>query len=256
MAESKAVTKKVKKPLTDAQRRAKLLKHGSKSSSALSLAPPRGMKDMLMAKAMDAIDGTTDNAIVAWSWGKRYRPRDDLYVTHCAEALRDEVSKVQSGDLSQVEAMLFGQAKALTAVFHACLDRAGANLGQNLDVTETYMRLAMKAQSQCRTTLETLVETKQPRSVAFVRQANIANGHQQVNNGDARGETERQPNELQGEFNVVDPGTPAARLGVDAPAAAVAPIHRPANASRKVTIQPKRVARRRQANAAGARRRA
>lgn len=46
------------------------------------------------------------------------------------------------------------------------------------------MRLALKAQSQCRTTLETLAVIKNPpTSVAFVRQANIAHGAQQVNNG-------------------------------------------------------------------------
>jgi hypothetical protein len=44
------------------------------------------------------------------------------------------------------------------------------------------MRLALKAQSQCRATLETLVNIKNPRPVAFVQQANIANGPQRVNN--------------------------------------------------------------------------
>jgi len=65
------------------------------------------------------------------------------------------------------------------------------------------MRLALKAQSQCRATLETLAEIKNPKNVAFVRQANIAQGHQQVNNGPttenaaprAR-ETEKTQNEL------------------------------------------------------------
>ena len=48
---------------------------------------------------------------------------------------------------------------------------------------ETYMKLALKAQTQCRTTLQTLAEVKNPRPVAFVKQANISNGPQQVNNG-------------------------------------------------------------------------
>ena len=233
---------KAKKPLTDAQRRAKLLKAGAKDPKGLMLAPPRGMTDTAMAFAMDSVDGTTDNALSAWAWGKQTRPSgDNLHVTHCAVALRDEVAKVQGGDLSQVDAMLFGQAKVLSTVFHTCLARAGANLGQNLDATETYMRLALKAQSQCRTTLEALVEAKNPRSVAFVRQANIANGHQQVNNGDARGQPVNQPNELQGDFHVVDTGAQAARVGVDAPAPAVAAVNRPKNARGKATIKPKRV---------------
>ena len=45
------------------------------------------------------------------------------------------------------------------------------------------MKLALRAQGQCRATLETLANIKNPRPVAFVKQANISNGPQQVNNG-------------------------------------------------------------------------
>jgi hypothetical protein len=67
-----------------------------------------------------------------------------------------------------------------------------------LDATDRYMRLALKAQSQCRATLETLAEIKNPSSVAFVRQANIAHGPQQVNNSlpSRAGESEVNPNTL------------------------------------------------------------
>ena len=44
--------------------------------------------------------------------------------------------------------------------------------------------MAFKAQSQCRSTLETLAEVKAPRVATFIKQANIAN-QQQVNNGGA-----------------------------------------------------------------------
>jgi hypothetical protein len=43
------------------------------------------------------------------------------------------------------------------------------------------MRLALKAQSQCRVTLETLAAIKNP-PLVFAKQANIAHGAQQVNN--------------------------------------------------------------------------
>jgi hypothetical protein len=59
------------------------------------------------------------------------------------------------------------------------------------------LRLALKAQSQCRATLETLAAIKNPQPVAFVRQANIAHGPQQVNNAHASDvENQRAPNEL------------------------------------------------------------
>jgi hypothetical protein len=44
------------------------------------------------------------------------------------------------------------------------------------------MRLALKAQSQSRATVETLAAIKNP-PVVYARQANFAAGHQQVNNG-------------------------------------------------------------------------
>ena len=55
------------------------------------------------------------------------------------------------------------------------------NTGEYLDATDRYMRLALKAQAQCRATVETLAEIKNPPTL-FARQANIAHGPQQVNN--------------------------------------------------------------------------
>ena len=44
------------------------------------------------------------------------------------------------------------------------------------------MRMALRAQSQCRATLETLATIKNP-PIVYAKQANFAAGHQQVNNG-------------------------------------------------------------------------
>ena len=58
-------------------------------------------------------------------------------------------------------------------------------VGKDAFDEQTYaklMRIALRAQPQCRATLETLAAVKNPSSVAFVRQANIAHGPQQVNN--------------------------------------------------------------------------
>ncbi len=52
---------------------------------------------------------------------------------------------------------------------------------EHMDHLDRYLRLALKAQSQCRATLETLATIKNPPAV-FARQANIAHGPQQVNN--------------------------------------------------------------------------
>ena len=91
--------------------------------------------------------------------------------------------KVKQGDLSECEATLAAQAVSLDAIFNALARKAAANLDSHLAAAETCLRLALKAQGQCRATVQTLAEIKNPRPVAFVKQANIAHGPQQVNNG-------------------------------------------------------------------------
>ena len=70
---------------------------------------------------------------------------------------------------------------ALQAIFMNLARRAASP--EYLKQWEAYLRMAMKAQNQCRMTLETLATIKNP-PVVFARQANINNGgQQQVNNG-------------------------------------------------------------------------
>jgi hypothetical protein len=114
-----------------------------------------------------------------------------------------ESKRVGRGDLSRAESMLMVQAHTLDALFNTLARRSALNAGQYLGACETYMRLALKAQSQCRATLETLAEIKNPKPLAFVQQANITNGPQQINNNSApRTEAlrardfENEPNEL------------------------------------------------------------
>lgn len=89
-----------------------------------------------------------------------------------------------AGDLTQLERLLSAQALALNSVFAGLAHRAKTNSqGGYLGAADTYLRLALRAQAQCRQTVQTLFEMKNPRPVAFVQQANISNGPQQVNNG-------------------------------------------------------------------------
>lgn len=96
--------------------------------------------------------------------------------------MREKIAKVKSGDMSEVEATLIAQAATLDTVFNELARRAALNMGEHLGATETYLRLAFKAQAQCRATLETLAEVKTPKAATFVRQQNVAY-QQQVNNG-------------------------------------------------------------------------
>lgn len=94
--------------------------------------------------------------------------------------LEKEVLKLQGGDLSKIEEMLLSQAVALEMMFTSLARTAKAQ--EQLLQYETHMRFALKAQNQSRATLQALIQLKQPSQTTFVRQANIAQGHQQVNN--------------------------------------------------------------------------
>lgn len=109
----------------------------------------------------------------------------DLDVSASVEAASAKVTAVQAGNMTDMEGMLAAQEIALDTIFNEMARRASMNMGDYLSATETYMRMALKAQAQCRATIETLAEVKNPRAVAFVRQTNIAAGPQQVNNGGA-----------------------------------------------------------------------
>ncbi len=153
-------------------------------------------------------------------------------LTESVEALRDKVERVRTGSLSDAEAMLVSQATALDAIFTEMARRSALNMGEYLNSADTYMRLALRAQSQCRTTLEALAEIKNPRAVAFVKQANIAHGHQQVNNGlgesPAHGNHSIQSNELleAQHGNHLDSCTAGAAIGANSELATVGQINR------------------------------
>ena len=98
-----------------------------------------------------------------------------------AFGLTASMDRSKGGDLSTLEDMLIGQATALQTIFTSLALRAQAQTSQrNL---EAFLGLALKAQAQSRATITALVDLKHPRQAMFVKQANIANGPQQVNNG-------------------------------------------------------------------------
>ena len=113
----------------------------------------------------------------------RGRSFGGLDLTCLTKELSDQTSTLALGDMSRSESLLLAQAHTLDAIFHALCERSASNMGEYFDSMERYMRLALKAQSQCQTTLRTLNEMKSPKSVAFVKQANIAENQQVNNNG-------------------------------------------------------------------------
>jgi len=96
------------------------------------------------------------------------------------DELVNSTNKLAKGDMSHVEQMLMHQATALQAIFTRLTERAFAS--SEIPSYDLFMRFGLRAQSQCRATLETLAAVKNP-PVVYARQANVTTGPQQVNNG-------------------------------------------------------------------------
>lgn len=114
----------------------------------------------------------------------------DLQINELVAELEDQSKGISAGDMTRLEAMLTAQAHTLDALFNRLVRQGVLNVGQHGEAADRYLRLALRAQAQVRATAETLHEMKHPRPVAFVQQANIAHGPQQVNNGSCPTRTE------------------------------------------------------------------
>jgi len=89
--------------------------------------------------------------------------------------------RVTKGDRSALEAILAAQVITCNSIFTDCVKRARQNY-QSVEVHDRLMRIGLRAQNQCRATVESIALMQNPPAV-FARQANITNGPQQINNG-------------------------------------------------------------------------
>jgi hypothetical protein len=167
-----------------------------------------------------------NGALVAKAYGETFGTPE---LNALAISLHKTTEKMLDGDMQHCEAMLLGQAHALQAIFVSLSRRAAKQ--EYLNNYEIFLRMALKAQSQCRATLQTLAEMKNPRAVAFVKQANIAHGPQQINNGTLASRAEEHENQqtqlletTNGER--MDTGAAGAASGVDPAMATVGKIDR------------------------------
>ena len=122
-------------------------------------------------------------------------PKEQVHGDALVAELIAQCAAAAGGDLSRGETMLVAQAHALDAIFGECARRARSNMGEYPQTADMYLRQALRAQSNCRATWETLANLKNPPNATFVRQANIANGPQQVNNGAPLARAEETTNE-------------------------------------------------------------
>ena len=167
-----------------------------------------------------ACEPTFKAALTAQLYAPAFTQELDIGAVHARTA---ELSyNAKNEGLGEIEVMLAAQAYALDSIFHYAAGRAKSNMGQHPHAAEMYMRLALKAQTQCRSTAETLSAIKNPR--AYIRQTNIAQ-NQQVNNS---GNFSDQANELLSEqkHETLDFGGKSASGRTDSAMAALEAISR------------------------------
>jgi hypothetical protein len=219
----------------------------SKSQHLEVTAAPDKSRDSMMADVMT--DGIAANASTATLFAQS--TFGELSLTEMVRSLKEHGAAVNRGDFGSAERMLMAQANTLNVMFAELSRRGALNMGEFMSATETYLRLALKAQGQCRATLETLAAIKNP-PLVFAKQANIAHGHQQVNNGQApptstragahAGETDSEQTELLEEKQhggtVLDAGTAGATAGGNQAVEAVGAFNRAALRRRKGESKP------------------
>ena len=87
----------------------------------------------------------------------------ELAITESIEVVRKMTDAVvQGSNLNELEELLTTQAVALNGIFNYLALRAHTNIGHYPETVEKYMKLALKAQAQCRSTIEAINEIKNP----------------------------------------------------------------------------------------------
>ncbi len=154
----------------------------------------------------------------------------DIDTPTLLDVLKEQSEASQLGELSNVEAMLINQATALQAMFvRMCEQATDQSMRPNF---EAFMRLALKAQAQCRATLETLATIKNP-TIVYANQANVTTGPQQINNitdpSQFAEEFKNKQNQLSGVVHELcqNPGTSKIACPINPSVEAMGDVNRP-----------------------------
>jgi len=126
------------------------------------------------------LDPQARNANLAMSFGSNmFGDRLKPDIAESTAVLAEEIQRALKGDLSLASRIYTSQAISLDALFTDMATRSGNNMIQYPDAADRYMRLALKAQAACRSTLEALARLHQPREQT-VRHVHVNEGGQAV----------------------------------------------------------------------------
>lgn len=130
---------------------AKKKKSKKRDPNTLYLIPKGADKDESSSKL--TVDPAVQSAITIKKFGADEGFRDtDL--TYLVDTLSEQIKATNSNDLTDLEGMLTGQAYVLNAIFNRLTQVASRNLNEHLKGAEICLKLGLRAQSQCRSTIE------------------------------------------------------------------------------------------------------
>ena len=91
-----------------------------------------------------------------------------LTPSNLAKTVRKSRELIGRGDYSQIEEQLIAQTVALESMFQIYFEKMLST--EFLGAQEIFGQLALKAQSQARKTIKTLVELKNPKNLTFIKE--------------------------------------------------------------------------------------
>lgn len=183
------------KTLTN-KKKTSLAKSKTKEPSTLSIAKDKAKtKDRQFAEVI--LTSTNINTVTAVNYVSN-AISGEINMTDAVAVMKDKVAAVNNGNMQELEGTLTAQIVSLDTIFNSLALKSRDS--DTMPKMESYLRLALKAQAQCARSIEVLANIKNP-PIVYAKQANIANGNQQVNNGSSAttshaGEIINQPNEL------------------------------------------------------------
>lgn len=122
----------------------------------------------------------TRNANLAMAFGSQmFGDRHKPDIVESSAVLAEQMDRAVKGDLSFASRVFTAQAISLDTLFTEMARRSGNNMGKYPDAADRYMRLALKAQAACRSTLQALAKVHQPREQT-VRHVHVNEGGQAV----------------------------------------------------------------------------
>ncbi|MFN2099429.1 hypothetical protein [Altererythrobacter sp. MF3-039] len=150
-----------------------------KAADALEVKAVKGEEPLKTVARLSLRPGVRHAQVAGSAAGYLFGDTNTPSIMDNTEVLAEILKSAKCGDKELSSQLLAAQAVTLDALFTELAMRSKQNMGQYFDAAERYMRLALRAQSNCRTTLEALARLHQPREQT-VKHVQVNEGGQAV----------------------------------------------------------------------------